>query len=123
MITPTRRGSVRRTGGRVFNICLSALLALLAFLIAAAGISAITRGWVPPRARSRVRDSRLYGRAMLWLALATGVIAADGVVLTDPDMRNPARVAMFVTTLLAVRAMRKCERSTDTGQRSAEKPF
>lgn len=122
MITPTLGvGPSGRTGGAVFNICLSALLALLALLLAAVGIAAITRGWVPPRARFRVRDSRLYGRGMLWLALATGVIAADGVAVTDPDARNPARVAMFVTTLLAVRAMSKCERSTDSGQRSPEK--
>lgn len=52
------------------RLYLAVPLVLLALLIAASGVAAISRGWVLPTNRRRVRHPRTYGWGQLMVAFA-----------------------------------------------------
>ncbi|MET7495342.1 hypothetical protein [Streptomyces sp900116325] len=61
---------------------------LLALLIAASGIAAITRGWVLPTNRRPVHRPRLYGWGQLVAAFALCWQQVFFWVLSEPDTRQ-----------------------------------
>lgn len=61
---------------------------LLAFLIAASGIAAITRGWVLPTNRRPVHRPRLYGWGQLVAAFALCWQQVFFWVFSDPGIRQ-----------------------------------
>lgn len=69
------------------NPYLSISLLLIASLIAAAGIAAVTRGWVLPRNQRYVRNPRLYGWGQLTAAFALCWQLVLGMLSSDPETR------------------------------------
>ncbi|MGX1675422.1 hypothetical protein [Streptomyces sp. NPDC055400] len=61
-------------------------LVLLALLFAVLGVAAVTRGWVLPMNRRRVRNPRLYGWGQLVVAFAL-CWQAIFLVISDPGTR------------------------------------
>ncbi|MGW9136343.1 hypothetical protein [Streptomyces sp. NPDC055681] len=61
---------------------------LLALLIAASGVAAVTRGWVLPMNRRHVRRPRLYGWGQLVGAFALCWQVVFGLVISDSDTRQ-----------------------------------
>ncbi|WP_328436804.1 hypothetical protein OHA71_05985 [Streptomyces sp. NBC_00444] len=62
-------------------------LALLALLIAASGVAAITRGWVLPMNRRHIRAPRIYGWGQLVLAFALCWQLVFGLLISDSGAR------------------------------------
>ncbi|MGI5138560.1 hypothetical protein [Streptomyces sp. CA-106110] len=62
--------------------------ALVALFIAASGVAAVTRGWVLPVNRSRVRRIRLYGWGQLLIAFALCWHVVFGLVISGPGIRE-----------------------------------
>ncbi|WP_044378712.1 hypothetical protein [Streptomyces noursei] len=62
-------------------------LVLLALLIAASGVAAVSRGWVLPRNRRHVRATRVYGWGQLVMAFALCWQLVFGLVISDSDAR------------------------------------
>lgn len=60
---------------------------LLALLLVVSGVAAVTRGWVFPWNRRRVRAPRVYGWGQLVVAFALFWQAAFGLVIGDSDVR------------------------------------
>ncbi|MFI5757208.1 hypothetical protein [Streptomyces sp. NPDC051569] len=61
---------------------------LLASLIAASGVAAVSRGWVIPANRRPVRRPRLYGWGQLLVAFALCWQMVFLLALSDPDTRQ-----------------------------------
>ncbi|MFF3897378.1 hypothetical protein ACFYY3_30275 [Streptomyces sp. NPDC001812] len=61
---------------------------VMALLIAASGVAAVTRGWVPPWLRSSVRRVRLYGLGQLVVAFGLCWYAASWTVFSDSEWGN-----------------------------------
>ncbi|MER5215443.1 hypothetical protein ABT063_34110 [Streptomyces sp. NPDC002838] len=61
---------------------------LLALLIAASSVAAITRGWVLPTNRKPVRRPQLYGWGQLVIAVALCCQAVFGLMTNDLDARQ-----------------------------------
>ncbi|MFB7110482.1 hypothetical protein [Streptomyces sp. NPDC056291] len=70
------------------DLYLAIPLVLVALLAAASGIAAVTRGWVLPWNRHRVRRVRLYGWGQLMVAVAVGRQAVFWWVISDPIVRS-----------------------------------
>ncbi|MFD6495828.1 hypothetical protein [Streptomyces sp. NPDC060188] len=60
---------------------------LLALLLVVSGVAAVTRGWVLPWNRRRVRAPRVCGWGQLVVAVALCWQAAFGLVIGDSDVR------------------------------------
>lgn len=69
------------------KLYLAASVVVIALLIAASGISAVTRGWVLPMNRRHVRSPRLYGAGQLVAALALCWQVVFGLVIDDAGTR------------------------------------
>ncbi|MGW0793554.1 hypothetical protein [Streptomyces sp. NPDC002692] len=87
------------------GLYLAVPLGLLALLIAASGVAAVARGWVPPMHRGFVRRVRLYGWGQLvfalglcWQAVSETVDDAPGVWHWEGD----AAAGMVVVGLCLV---------------------
>lgn len=63
-------------------------LVLLALLIAASGVAAVTRGWVLPTNRKAVHRPRLYGWGQLTVAFALCCQALFGLLISAPGTRQ-----------------------------------
>ncbi|MFB7110233.1 hypothetical protein [Streptomyces sp. NPDC056291] len=61
---------------------------LTVLLIAASGVAAVTRGWVPPWDRRRVRRVRLFGWGQLVMAFALCWPVVFGLVISAPGIRQ-----------------------------------
>ncbi|MFD6025498.1 hypothetical protein [Streptomyces griseoluteus] len=70
------------------DLYLAIPLVLLALLVAASGVAAVTRGWVLPWNRHRVRRVRRYGWGQLMVAVAVGWQAVFWWVISDPIVRS-----------------------------------
>ncbi|MFF4144560.1 hypothetical protein ACFY0A_24930 [Streptomyces sp. NPDC001698] len=79
------------------ELYLAVPLVLVALLVAAMGVAAVTRGWVPPWNRRQVRRVRLYGRGQLILAVAL-CLQAFRLVTSNPAIRSLG--ALFGSGLL-----------------------
>jgi hypothetical protein len=91
-------------GGSV-KLYLAMPLALLALLIAASGVAAVTRGWVLPMNRRHVRAPRVYGWGQLVLAFALCWQLASGVLISDSGARLAGTLigdAMLLAGLLVM---------------------
>ena len=75
-------------------------LALVALLIAASGVAAITRGWVLPMNRRHVRAPRVYGWGQLVLAFALCWQLVFGLLTSDTGTR-PAGTLIGSAMLVA----------------------
>ncbi|MEU6522429.1 hypothetical protein ABZ892_06130 [Streptomyces sp. NPDC046924] len=60
---------------------------VVALLIAASGVAAVTRGWVLPWNRRRVRRVRLYGWGQLVMASGLCCQVVFGLVIRGPSVR------------------------------------
>ncbi|MGW2727249.1 hypothetical protein [Streptomyces sp. NPDC001494] len=60
-------------------------LILLALLIAASGVAAVTRGWVLPMNRRHVRAPRIYGWGQLVVAFALCWQLVLGLIFARPS--------------------------------------
>ncbi|WP_314245147.1 hypothetical protein [Streptomyces sp. DSM 40907] len=69
------------------KLYLVAPLVLIALLIAASGVAAVTRGWVLPVNRRHIRNPRLYGSGQLVTAFALCWQVVFGLVISDSDTR------------------------------------
>jgi hypothetical protein len=69
---------------RLFFVVATVLLALL---FAASGVAGITRGWVLPMNRGRVRRVRLYGWGQLVAAFGLCLQGVFGWVISNPGIR------------------------------------
>ncbi|MFD9480492.1 MULTISPECIES: hypothetical protein [Streptomyces] len=69
------------------QLYLIAPLVLVALLIAASGVAAVTRGWVLPMNRRHIRSPRLYGSGQLVTAFALCWQVVFGLVISDSDTR------------------------------------
>jgi hypothetical protein len=91
-------------GGSV-KLYLAMPLALVALLIAASGVAAITRGWVLPMNRRHVRAPRVYGWGQLVLAFALCWQLVFGLLISDSDARPTGTLigsAMLVAGILVM---------------------
>ncbi|MGW3656911.1 hypothetical protein ACWD6R_14995 [Streptomyces sp. NPDC005151] len=88
MITPVS-GAGPAQGGTL-KLYLAIPVVLLALLVAASGVAAITRGWVLPTNRRPVHRPRLYGWGQLVAAFALCWQVVFLLVLSDPDILDPA---------------------------------
>ncbi|MFJ6563982.1 hypothetical protein ACIQMV_29785 [Streptomyces sp. NPDC091412] len=70
---------------------------LVASLYAAAGVAAVTRGWVPSWNRRRVRRARLHGWGQLVVAFGVCWQVVFGLVISGPGIREwgPSPAACF----------------------------
>ncbi|GGZ78183.1 hypothetical protein [Streptomyces bluensis] len=82
------------------KLYLAMALALLALLIAASGVAAVTRGWVLPMNRRHVRAPRLYGWGQLVVAFALCWQLVFGLVISDSGT-GPAGTLIGGVILLA----------------------
>lgn len=62
-------------------------LVLVALLVAASGVAAVTRGWVPPVARRHVRTPKSYGWGQLVMAFALCWQPAFGLLSGESEAR------------------------------------
>ncbi|MFF4449513.1 hypothetical protein [Streptomyces sp. NPDC001502] len=69
------------------KLYLVAPLVLVALLIAASGVAAVTRGWVLPVNRRHIRSPRLYGSGQLVTAFALCWQVVFGLVISDSATR------------------------------------
>ncbi|MFG3552564.1 hypothetical protein [Streptomyces sp. NPDC047725] len=65
------------------RLYLGILVVVLASLIAASGVAAMTRGWVLPTNRKPVRRPQLYGWGQLAVAIALCCQAVFGLMVND----------------------------------------
>ncbi|MGW1711410.1 hypothetical protein ACWCP8_39795 [Streptomyces sp. NPDC002206] len=94
---------------------LAVSVVLLALLIAASGVAAVSRGWVLPTNRRPVRRPRLYGWGQLVVALALCWQVFFLLVLNDPDILAPdirgwgtlPGSALFLTGLILMMVSRR----------------
>ncbi|WP_405442275.1 hypothetical protein OG373_33655 [Streptomyces avidinii] len=70
------------------KLYLAAPLVLIALLIAASGMAALTRGWALPMNRRHVRSPRLYGLGQLVAALALCWQVVFGLVISGAGTRH-----------------------------------
>ncbi|MFJ9821374.1 hypothetical protein ACIRU3_40195 [Streptomyces sp. NPDC101151] len=69
------------------KLYLAVPLVLVALLIAASGVAAITRGWVLPMNRRHIRAPRMYGWGQLVVAFALCWQLAFGLMVSDSGVR------------------------------------
>ncbi|MBL3665146.1 hypothetical protein JL475_03755 [Streptomyces sp. M2CJ-2] len=67
---------------------LAVLAVLVASLIAASGVAAVTRGWVLPVNRPRVHRVRLYGWGQLGVAFGLCCQVLFGLMISNPGIRS-----------------------------------
>ncbi|MEU1849349.1 hypothetical protein ABZ499_08720 [Streptomyces sp. NPDC019990] len=70
------------------KLYLAVPLVLLALLIAASGVSAVTSGWVLPMNRRHVRAPRIYGWGQLVVAFALCWQLVFGLMISDSGARS-----------------------------------
>lgn len=83
---------------------------LLALLVAASGVAAVTRGWVLPTNRRPVRRPRLYGWGQLVAAFALCWQMAFFWVISDIDIRQWGTLfgsALLLTGLILMMVSRR----------------
>ena len=93
-------------------------LVLLALLIAAAGVAAVTRGWVLPTNRLPVRRPRLYGWGLLVVAFALCCQVVFLLVPSDPDIRQWGSLTGSVLLLTGLIVMMVSQRTGGSRQGS-----
>ncbi|MGW1762202.1 hypothetical protein [Streptomyces mirabilis] len=82
------------------KLYLAVPLVLLALLIAASGLAAVTSGWVLPMNRRHVRAPRVYGWGQLVVAFALCWQLVFGLMISDSDVR-PLGTLIGAAILLA----------------------
>ncbi|MFG2368195.1 hypothetical protein ACGFY3_42315 [Streptomyces mirabilis] len=82
------------------KLYLAVPLVLLALLIAASGLAAVTSGWVLPMNRRHVRAPRIYGWGQLVVAFALCWQLVFGLMISDSDVR-PLGTLIGAAILLA----------------------
>lgn len=82
------------------KLYLAVPLVLLALLIAASGVGAVTSGWVLPMNRRHVRAPRIYGWGQLVVAFALCWQLVFGLMISDSDAR-PSGTLIGAAILLA----------------------
>lgn len=97
-------------------------LALVVLLIAASGVAAVTRGWVLPMNRRRVRTPRIYGWGQLVVAFGLCWQLVFGMVIGDADARplgtlvgGVVLVAGFLVMMVGQLAGRRGKRGGSPG--------
>ena len=78
---------------------------VVALLIAASGVAAVTRGWVLPWNRRRVRRVRLYGWGQLVMAFGLCWHAVFWLVSSGPVIREweaASGIALMLTGLIVM---------------------
>ncbi|WP_406726803.1 hypothetical protein WJ438_22320 [Streptomyces sp. GD-15H] len=78
---------------------------VMALLIAASGLAAVTRGWVLPWNRRSVRRVRLYGWGQLVMAFGLCCQVLFGLVITGPGIREwgaPSGIALLLTGIIVM---------------------
>jgi hypothetical protein len=90
---------------------------LLALLIAASGIAALTRGWVLPTSRKHVTRPQLYGWGQLVIAIALCCQAAFGLMTNDLDARQGGTLAGSVLMVIGTLVIAVSQRTTGRRQR------
>ncbi|MGA5606138.1 hypothetical protein ACPCUF_34860 [Streptomyces griseoincarnatus] len=83
---------------------------LLAVLIAASAIAALTRGWVLPTNRKHVIRPQFYGWGQLVIAIALCCQAAFGLMTNDLDTRQWGTLTgsvLMVTGILVIAVSRR----------------
>ncbi|MGW5058601.1 hypothetical protein ACWEQ2_15020 [Streptomyces sp. NPDC004096] len=112
MLTLASGGDPVRGGGSLMHevlICLAMLMGLVALVLAAEGVAAITRGRLPARAGQNVERPHIFGWGMLVMAFTVASLAVGMVVFTDP-IRSLARCASFGFFLLGTKTIRASRR-------------
>ncbi|WP_261717206.1 hypothetical protein [Streptomyces sp. FZ201] len=92
------------------NLYLAITLILLALLIAASGIAAVTRGWVPPVSRKPIQRADLYGWGQLLCAIALCCQAVFGLVISDIGLRQIGILVGGALLLLGIAVMARSYR-------------
>ncbi|MFI5976254.1 hypothetical protein [Streptomyces sp. NPDC051452] len=82
------------------KLYLAVPLVLLALLIAASGVAAVTSGWVLPMNRRHVRAPRIYGWGQLVVAFALCWQLIFGLMISDSGAR-PFGTVIGAAILLA----------------------
>ncbi|MER5277893.1 hypothetical protein ABT025_19350 [Streptomyces sp. NPDC002809] len=89
---------------------------LLALLIAASGVAAITRGWVLPTNRKPIRSIRLYGWGQLVVSFGLCWEAVFALVITDIGARQWGTLAGSALLLAGLFLMMLSWRKRDNRQ-------
>ncbi|MFC8981033.1 hypothetical protein ACFU3J_08305 [Streptomyces sp. NPDC057411] len=87
------------------KLYLAVPLVLMALLIAASGIAAVSRGWVLPMNRRHVRAPQLYGWGQLVVAFALCWQLVFGLVISDSGTRLTGTLVGGVILLTGLAVM------------------
>lgn len=90
---------------------------LVALLIAASGIAALTRGWVLPTNRKHVTRPQLYGWGQLVVAIALCCQAAFGLMTNDLGTRQWGTLVGSVLMVTGILVTAVSQRTTGHRQR------
>ncbi|MDG9720684.1 hypothetical protein [Streptomyces sp. DH24] len=85
---------------------------LLALLIAASGMAAVTRGWVLPTNRKPIRRPQLYGWGQLVMAIALCCQAVFGLMTSDLDTRQWGTLTGSVLMVTGILVIAVSQRTT-----------
>ncbi|AYG78135.1 hypothetical protein DWB77_06683 [Streptomyces hundungensis] len=91
--------------GATVKLYLAIPLVLMALLIAASGIAAVSRGWVLPMNRRHVRAPQLYGWGQLVVAFALCWQLVFGLVISDSGTRPTGTLIGGVILLVGLVVM------------------
>ncbi|MFE3628369.1 hypothetical protein [Streptomyces goshikiensis] len=92
-----------------FGSYLAIPIGVMALLLAASGVAALSRGWLLPLQRRYVVRVRLFGWAQLLISAALGVQLVGNLVVDPPyssAVTMPGVVVLFLGLVLITRAQR-----------------
>jgi protein-S-isoprenylcysteine O-methyltransferase Ste14 len=101
------------------RLCLGISVVLLALLIAASAIAAITRGWVLPTNRKPIRRPQLYGWGQLIIAIALCCQGVFGLMTDDLDTRQWGTLTGSVLMVTGIIVIAVSQRTAGHRQRSS----
>ncbi|MGZ9934877.1 hypothetical protein ACXNSR_33950 [Streptomyces sp. NC-S4] len=98
-----------------FGLYVAVPIGVVALLLAASGVAALSRGWLLPWQRRHIVRLRLFGWAQLLIAAALGS-QVIGLLAVDPVYRSVATMPGVVAVLLGLVLITRAQRPPRTRQ-------
>ncbi|MET9900823.1 hypothetical protein [Streptomyces sp. NPDC006446] len=106
---------------RVMFICFAIAISLAGLVALAAGIAALTRGWIPPKSRQLIVRPRIYGWGMVGFAGCAFLVAANWVLVTDPTLRQLGQTAGLLAVIVIAYVARASRLPADVEAQEGDK--